>query len=102
MLILIFKSLFFFILIVLLGYIIVRAEWKLKYLVPLCFFGVFSLFFSVFWLFARDGRYIELFVNGKFSPNEYTISALQASASLGGSMAFLLIAIVIAARYQIW
>ena len=97
---LIISSLFYFSMIFAVGYLIVQAGWKLRYLIPLCFFSSFTLVFSIFWLFARDGRHIELFVDGKFLPNAYTISALQASGGISGLLTFLLIVTVLAAWYE--
>ena len=99
---LILKNLVCSILVFLVGYLIVKVGWKLRYLVPLCFFGIFSLNFCVFWFFAQGGRHIELFSNGHFAPNEYAMSAILGGASLGGVAIFLLVISVLAIRYDVF
>ena len=96
------ESLFGFTLVLFIGYLIVKVGWKLRYLVPLCFFGIFLLNILVFWFFARGGRHIVFFVNDHFSPNEYAMSAIISGASLGAVVSFLIIVSVLAVRYDVF
>ncbi|OUY08284.1 hypothetical protein [Acinetobacter populi] len=97
------EHLIYFVSLLMISYLIVRAGWKLRYLAPLCFFGVFILvWLSISIGYSFDGRYIQFFSDGKFAPNSNAMDILFAASGLGGVATFLLVLVVWAIRNDVF
>ena len=96
------ESMFYFISVLFVGYLVVRVGWKLRYLAPLCFTGIFLLVFSILVFFSKGNQRVQLFLNGQFSPNPSAVDALIAASSLGGIATFLLVVSVLAIRHDVF
>ena len=97
------EQLFYFITVLLIGYFVVKAGWKLRYLAPLCFVGVFLIVFLYgYTTYSSDVRDILFFTDGKFSPNLAAMNILILASGLSGIATFLLVVIVWAIRNDVY
>lgn len=91
-----------FIIALLIGCLIVKAGWRLKYLLPLCFTLVFVLVLGLNLAFPVEGKAIQFLYNGKLVLNEYALEALSFSAFMSGLATFLLALIVLAIKHDVF
>ena len=85
----------FFAALLIFGYLAVKSKWKIKNLAFVCFVSVFLFVFSVFLLILYiDGRYVQFFIDGKFSLNSRAID-LFFVAGMSSFLATLLLVIVV-------
>lgn len=97
------ELLFYFITLLLIGYLIVRVGWKLRYLAPLCFLGVFILvWFFISTGYSSDGRYVQFFADGKLALNSHAMDILFAAGGLSSVATFLLVLVVLAIRNDVF
>lgn len=99
----IFENLFYLILLLLIGSLVVKVGLKLRYLAPLCFLGVFILV----WLFvsmdySSNGEEIRFFINGKFTPNTQAIDILFMASAMASVATFLLVVVVWSIRNDVF
>lgn len=97
------EHLFYFTTLLIIGSLIVRVGWKLKYLIPLVFFGTtISVFLILAKSFPLDWEKIQFFYNGTISINELGLKLLSLACGAGGVATFLLVLVVIAIRNDVF
>ncbi|AQZ81287.1 hypothetical protein BUM88_06545 [Acinetobacter calcoaceticus] len=90
----------FFIFLYGIGYFVVKAGWKLRYLAPICFLSFFIItLFVLAILFPKD------WINAQFftidGPNHLALLSLLISSSLSSLITFILVLIAWAIRYDV-
>ena len=93
----------FFITSLMLGYLLYRRKWKLRYLALICFIFVFSfVWISLSLLFYLDGRDVQFILHGRLSLNSRAIDLIFAASALSFLSTLLLITVVWAIRHKIF
>ncbi len=90
----------FFILLYGIGYFVVKAGWKLRYLAPIWFlsFFIITLFVLVI-LFPKDWTNAQFFTRD--GPNHLALLSLLISSSLSSLITFILVLVAWAIRYNV-
>ncbi|AZC04630.1 MULTISPECIES: hypothetical protein [Acinetobacter] len=83
------------------GYFVVKARWKLRYLVPIWFLSFFIItLFILAILFPKDWTNAQFFT--KDGPNHLALFSLLISSSLSSLVTFILILVVWAIRHDVF
>ncbi|WP_043970650.1 MULTISPECIES: hypothetical protein [Acinetobacter] len=97
------ENLFYFICLLLIGALIVRVGWKIRYLAPLSFLGTALLVLVILAKsFPSDWEQVQFFSGGKLAPNELALDMLLVVCGAGGLVAFLLSLSVWAIRNDVF
>ncbi|MEQ1216599.1 hypothetical protein [Acinetobacter nosocomialis] len=92
---------FFFLCLYGVGYFVVKARWKLRYLVPIWFLSFFIItLFILAILFPKDWTNAQFFT--KDGPNHLALFSLLISSSLSSLVTFILILVVWAIRHDVF
>ncbi|MDB9694823.1 hypothetical protein QWI49_01665 [Acinetobacter nosocomialis] len=91
----------FFICLYGIGCFVVKAGWKLRYLVPIWFLSFFIItLFVLAILFPKDWTNVQFFT--KDGPNHLALLSLLISSSLSSLVTFILILVVWAIRHDVF
>ncbi|MFL4377180.1 hypothetical protein RJ731_06155 [Acinetobacter baumannii] len=91
---------YFFIFLYSIGYFVVKARWKLRYLAPIWFLSFFIItLFVLAVLFPKDWTNAQFFTIG--GPNHLALLYLLISSSLSSLITFILVLVVWAIRHDV-